>query len=163
MGHTRLQGKAAEVRALAPAICALWRQGMSAGDVYHVAICQALTASCRMDEILSTHKEHYRLPDDVAREFAQQGFKYVQQHMVVHNYQGDRLFNITFKHHVLVHCVIRAQSISPRVSWCYMGEDWMKWVRKIGAPCTRGLQMAHVHKKLIIHFLRAMEYRYENM
>ena len=73
------------------------------------------------------------------------------QELLVHNYNGDRLFNITFKAHCLAHCGIRGQTISPRLSWCYLGEDRMKLVRKI------------VHKKALIKMVRAMEYEYENL
>lgn len=44
-----------------------------------------------------------------------------------------------------------------------MGQDWMRWVRKVGAPCTRGLKMVDVHKKALTKFRRAMEYHYEKM
>ena len=150
-GYPCLKGRAMEVRELMPAISALWRQGMTAGDVYHIAICEALTASCRMDSILSSHRELAKLPPLIGIEFTCETFKYLQQQLLVHNYNGDRLFNITFKAHCLAHCGIRGQTISPRLSWCYLGEDRMKLVRKI------------VHKKALIKMVRAMEYEYEHL
>ena len=162
-GYPMLKGKAMEVRGLAPALCALWRQGMTAGDVFHVAIAEALTSCCRMDDILTTYRKRVKLPELIGRQFTAETFKYIQQQLIVHNYQGLRLFNITYKHHALAHCGIRAQQISPRVSWCYVGEDWMKLVRQIGAPCTRGMPMLQVHKTALIKFMRAIEYTYDNM
>lgn len=96
-------------------------------------------------------------------EFTMQTFKYLQQTMILHNHGGGRLFNVTYKHHCMAHCGIRGQTINPRFSWFYMGEDWMKQVRKICFPGTRGLPLLDMHKKGLVKFVRAMEYAYETL
>ena len=50
---------------------------------------------------------------------------YVQNQVAVHNWDGDRLFNLTFKHHQLLHCAERSRYVSPRVTWSFMGEHFM--------------------------------------
>ena len=162
-GYPVLKGKAMEVRGLAPALSALWRTGMHTGDIFHVASAEALTACCRMDSILTAHRDCFKLLELVGQEFTDSTSQYLQQQLIVHNYEGRRVFNITFTHHALVHCGIRAQQMSPRFGWCYCGEDWMTWVRKIGAPCTRGMPLLNVHRKAVIKMLRAMGYGYDKL
>ena len=144
-----------EVCDLGPALCALWRHGMTVGDIYHTAIAEALTASCRMDEILSSHKDSVKLPYLVGIEFTQQTFKYLQQQLIVHNYQGNKLFNITFKHHALAHCGIRGQAMNPRLSWCYTA---------IGLDEVRSEDWGPLHPRhALTEFVRAMEYSYDTL
>ena len=51
---------------------------------------------------------------------------------------GDakRLFNVTIKAHYVIHCVLDAEHINPRLTWCYAGEDMMFRVRRLLATCT---------------------------
>ena len=136
---------------------------MTDGDIFHIPICEALNASCRMDSILSTYKGCIKLPTDMGIEFTMQTFQYLQQTMILHNHGGDKLFNVTYKHHCMAHCCIRGQTINPRLSWCYMGEDHMKQVRKICSPCTRGVPLLDMHKKGLVKMVRATDYSYENL
>lgn len=136
-GYPKLKGKAAEVRDLGPPLLALWRVGMLATDVFHVAILSALEASCRMDAILRHNKACYCLPEGASQEFMEQARVYVQNQANVHNHGGDRLFNLTLKHHQILHCAHNAKYINPRLTWCFMGEDFMKLTKKVAVPTQK--------------------------
>ena len=156
-GYPKLKGKAAEVRDLGPPLLALWREGMLAHDVKHIAILSALEASCRMDAILRHNKACYCLPEGAAQEFMEQACVYVQNQIIVHNHGGDRLFNLTFKHHQVLHCAHNAKYINPRLTWCFMGEDFMKLTKKVAGPSTKGTKHKDVHKKVLRRLLRVMD------
>ena len=147
-----MKGKAAEVRDLAPALLFVWREGMSEGDPMHIAILCALGASCRMEETLRLNKGS-KLPPDLAVEFLEQAKVYVQNQVVVHNWNGDRLFNYTFKHHQLLHCADRAKYIHPRPTWCFIGEDYMKHTKKLAIPCAKGTRHMLVQRKILKRML----------
>ena len=90
--------------------------------------CQKIAPPCcRMEAILRIHRG-CKLPA-AADEFLEQAFVYVQNQIAVHNWNGDRLF-ITLKHHQLLHCAERSTFVSPRVTWCFMGEHFMKRNKK---------------------------------
>ena len=119
-GYPKLKGKAAEVRDLGPALLAAWKFGMTEGDVFHLALLGALEASCRMDEILRQNKHLFCLPPAAAQEFMEQARVYIQQQVVIHNYNGDRLFNLTFKHSCSTAC---DEFFLVRRSRCQYGMD----------------------------------------
>ena len=115
-----------------------------------------LEANCKMERLLRLNKG-YKLPPDVAADLLKQSFVYVQNQAVVHNWNGDRVFNLAFKHHQLLHCAVRSKEINPRHTWCFMGEDYMRIVKRCGLPCTKGTPHFDVHRKLLSRLLRVKD------
>ena len=73
------------------------------------------------------------------------------------NYKGVKIFNVTFKHHWLLHAGHRAMFQNPRMGWCFQGEDLMLKVRTMTHPCTFGTKSEKVHKKLLGRMIRSLE------
>ena len=103
------------------------------------------------------YKSDFKFPDHIAVEFRNLCLAHVRQQQALYQFDGRRLFNITFKHHWLVHAGHRATYQNPRMGWCFMGEDLMLKVRMMTHPCTFGTKGEVVHKKLLSRMIRELE------
>ena len=50
-----------------------------------------------------------------------------------------------------------ARCLSPRASWCYMGEDFMGKCRLLALSSARGNSMWMVNKKMMLRYLKALD------
>ena len=82
---------------------------------------------------------------------------HVRQQQALKDLAGRRTFNVTFKHHWLIHAGHRAMFQNPRMGWCFQGEDLMLKVRTMTHPCTFGTKGEVVHKKLLSRMIRELE------
>ena len=71
--------------------------------------------------------------------------------------ENDRLFNVTYKHHALLHLALGSEYESPRLGWCWMGEDYMRLTRVLISSCMKGTRLEDVNRKSAKKFLRAMD------
>ena len=139
-----LKGRSIEIRDLGPVLLEAFRYFMmfSCDEVQPLQKQQieaALKYSVQMDSILDEHRRAIRLPAPAYQSFRDAGFNYMLlfnalgTHYAEH---GKKLFNVTIKAHYVIHCVLDAEHLNPRLSWCYAGEDMMFRVRRLLATCT---------------------------
>ena len=156
-GYPCLKGKAHAIKELGLILRDLFDDWHDSSDPYQVAILHALNSSARLEQILLEYKSDFKFPAPIAAEFKKLCLLHVRQQQALYQFGGHRVFNITFKHHWLVHAGHRALYQNPRMGWCFMGEDLMLKVRTVTHPCTFGTKGEVVHKKLLRRMIRDLE------
>ena len=77
----------------------------------------------------------------------------LQQRLREHFADDDRpLLAVTGKSHLVVHSMISAAFMHPRLSWCYRGEDFMRVWQRLGQNSTRGKTAIQAMKAMSEHF-----------
>ena len=114
-----------------------------------VRVMLALRCSRDLDAILDDHLEHVRLPEPVAADLLDKTLLFCQLTSELTDVRGHRLFNVTQKFHILIHCAMRAADMNPRLGWCWLGEDYMCRMRMLIGSCTRGVKPEDVGKKIV--------------
>ena len=67
--------------------------------------------------------------------------------------QGVFLFNFVPKNHYLFHLADCAEHMSPRLAWCYQGEDLMNKVKVLAQGSFRGTPPKSLGNKVIAKYL----------
>ena len=98
-----------------------------------------LDASCRLEDMLDEYRDATVFPPAAGLEFLNTAITYCQAQSRLSNWGGEMVFNITMKHHYLVHAASRATFLNPRRVWCFMGEDYMSHVRTLAGSCIKGV------------------------
>ena len=123
---------------------------MDATFKVHRLVRLALKASADIEDILDQNPTEYRLDDDEARNFENACFRYAQcvASLGAHFHpMGIWLFHFTIKQHMLLHCGMMCREVSPRLAWCYSGEDLMAKVKGlVQASCHGSTPQRMVHK-----------------
>ena len=156
-GLPDLMGRATEIKHLCKALLVLWDRGRTIGDRLHDLIYTALEASSKLDEILDSHRGEYNLPREASQEFIKYALQYCQACNALYNWDDDKLFNVTYKHHALLHLAFGSEYESPRLGWCWMGEDFMRVTRVLISSCMNGTRLEDVNRKSPKKILRAMD------
>ena len=153
----QLKGRASEIKHLAPGLLSVWETHCSqdpADEVYivHQQIALMIKWFIRLDVILDQHppQDFPKLPDPEAAEFSQKCFevlsiiKYVNGYFAANPVQipgsavSKPLFNVTIKCHCLTHIAHMASFINPRLSICYSGEDFMRYIKQVVQKTVMG-------------------------
>ena len=137
----KLKGKAAQIKALVPALSHVWELYMDAELVEHCAILDGLDSSALMDVVLDNHPDVDVLPQDALDEFVNASWNYAScQNAVAAHYNrlGFSIFDVAIKTHWTLHCAMEAPFLNPRRSWNYIGEDFMFKCRELHAACCKG-------------------------
>lgn len=162
-GYVKLRGKAAEVKDLGPALLALWTSKMNAHIEIHKCIKMMLKLNVQMETILKDYKGSYTLPEHVAMQFKAAAFGMAQfttkaaEHFLGSNF---KLFDVTSKLHMVMHVAILSHYVSPRLTWCFMGEDMMKHYASLAASCVKGNSGPMASRKAIVKLRLAMHLRF---
>ena len=152
-----LKGRAAQVRHFAPALLYAFEHLMDPTSQAQRQIRLGLIASIEMDTILDEAKEVFRLPNAVAERFIESTFQYLSLITALRNhFQGILIFHVTIKAHYLVHIAFMTLYISPRLGWCYSGEDFIGKVKASIAACHRGTPPRMVINRAIARYARGM-------
>ena len=154
----KLHAKAAETKALLkPVSAALLHfedQDPSQREVLH-AIVKVLDDSHSIDELVAGMNEPRVLP--------QQGREL--EHLVTSLNVGTTklchffhkkqlmLFNFVPKNHYLFHLAQLGRHMSPKLAWCYSGEDLMHKVKVLAQGSFRGTRAKHLGNKVIAKYL----------
>ena len=146
-GCPKLRGRAAEIKGLVPVMVRLWEQCMNPDDALHTLVFSGLAASAKMDEILDNHRHDWILPGDSHDEFFRMVIQYCQSVQALHRWGGNLWFNATFKLHTLFHLGERSRWQSPRLSWCFIGEDYMKIARRMIHASSFGTKLEFQNNK----------------
>ena len=78
-----------------------------------------LKLNVRLESILTEHPDEFALPGTAASEFQEAAFAMAQLQTAIATHfmeQGQQLYDITSKTHMVLHCAILSKHISPRVS-----------------------------------------------
>ena len=74
----------------------------------------------------------------------------------VFHQQGLFLFNYVPKNHYLFHLAMLGKHMSPKLAWCYQGEDLMNKVKTLAQGSFRGTPSKHLGNKVIEKYLVAL-------
>ena len=116
----------------------------------------------KIEALLDFHSDSVALPSEAAKKCVQHAFVMTQLQSEISGYFADDedcdevLFNLTGKNHMVLHSVMLSSFLHPWMVWCFMGEDFMRKVQKIGESCVRGLQATAVSKKMLSHYRLGM-------
>ena len=152
-GVIKMRGKASELKGLCLPLLKLWKAHMNASLDVHKKIKLMLQFNCQMETILDTYADCFKLPEDTANQFLKCGFVMYQLQTDLRNhFEMDedctkKLFSVTAKAHMVMHSCLLAGNISPRVLWCFMGEDFMRKVQRLAESCVRGVRNTNVYNK----------------
>ena len=161
----QLKGRAAEVKALGPALLHVWGELMDQSNVQHKQIRLGLKCSVRMDNIISEHPTDICLPPEAADDFerAAWGFLGCLTALAKHyNALGLKVFDVTVKAHYLAHCALKSRDLSPRLGWCYCGEDFMGKMKKVAQASMRGVKMSKVGHKVLFKYCWGLHFLLDN-
>ena len=73
--------------------------------------------------------------------------------------EGKPFANYTIKNHYLLHIGLNASKsgISPRLAFCFQGEDFMSLVKSLSVASSRGLSSAKLIDKVVEKYLRGLD------
>ena len=159
----KLHAKASEVRAVLPAMEAYFRdlvqQEAHVRDVDLLAMAQLLTTSVQMERTLEAHRG-FKVNKAKALEFQELVHQHNKQTTILckrlHD-RGEMYFNFLIKHHMLYHIADLGLHMSPKLGWCFKGEDMMLKVKDMAIGSFRGLEPAKLGNKVAEKYLVALD------
>ena len=134
---------------------------MRRGDDKHEAILLGLEMSWQMDEILNDHPTAFTLPPGAYEKFKACGLVFLSQFNFLaqsYNTDGDMVFNVTVKCHMLCHIILRSHELNPRRVWCFSGERFMAIIRKLTQSCVRGTSSPDVAYKMMTKYRHGLDF-----
>jgi hypothetical protein len=166
-GGPKLRGKAGEVKGLGPAMLALWESKMNAMLETHKQIRLMLLLNVKMESLLELHHDEFKLPESASKQFIQYGFGMAQcQTVLAQHYEneevGKTLFASTAKIHMVLHAALTSGALNPALVWCFVGEDFMRKVQKLGESCVRGVTPPQALNKMVSHYRLAMHLQFSS-
>ena len=162
----KLRGNAIQVRNLMRPLADIWSHYMDPASDAHKQIALLLKSSIRLEEMLDVHKHLYVFPPAIAHEFQQTTERYLVLACAInHHYHvvnARLLFTIIPKFHMLWHAAYNSRYISPRMTWCYKGEDQMQHCRRMAARLVASIPAWRVGEKLLYRWMRGFTFRFMN-
>ena len=73
------------------------------------------------------------------------------------------LWQVTSKLHWLCHAALAASWISPRLTWCFKGEDFMRCSQILAASCLAGNTLPGSINKMFQHYRVGMHRQWSKM
>ena len=157
-----LKGQAAEIKALGKPLLEIWEMKMSMTNQHHRLVRLALQACVQLDVTLDANKGHYRLIGEAEATFRRSCWSYIACVSALGNYfhrtRGEWLFHFTMKYHYIAHLGQTCSETSPRVGWCYAGEDLMQKVKMLVQSCSRGTPTQLLPNKVLERYVIALSY-----
>lgn len=161
-GVIKMRGKAAELKGLGAPLLFLWEKYMNPGLDVHRKVRLLLKLNCKMEAIVDTYSDCFKLPAEIAAEFLDACWvmyeleKELHQHFLDDEDCDKKLFSLTSKAHMVMHSAMLSGTISPRLIWCFMGEDFMRKIQKLAESCVRGVKGTNVSQKMTMHYRLAL-------
>ena len=154
----RLSAKAVETRDLLPALLAIldpWK-----GNALVQWWQRLLLLSTKLDELVFENPNMW-LSQEERRKLKAGVFEYNQllSQLAWHFLKVGKPFcNYTIKNHYLLHIGLSAakSGISPRVAFCFQGEDFMSLIKSLTVASGRGVSSAKLIDKVIAKYLRGL-------
>ena len=159
----KLHAKAAETKTLLEPLSAFLKDHLDkgriqAGDVV-TAMAKLVDWSHAID-ILVDSMEGYAVEDWKAKQLESLIYHYnVGLTKLCHFFhaQGRFLFNFVPKNHYLFHLGQRGRFMSPKLAWCYQGEDLMNQVKGLAQGSYQGTLPRKLGSKVMTKYLVALE------
>ena len=164
-GYAKLRGKAGEIRHLGRALRVVFEKFYNPAIEVHREILLMLRFNNAMERILEENRFEYSLPPAAAQEFRQacDGMLLLQAKIARHFAEsGCQLFDLTTKCHLLQHLGLLGGAISPRVTWCFSGEDFMQKSQCLAQACARGTPGHLVMPKMAGKYRVALQLQFTN-
>ena len=156
-----LKGRAAEIRNFGPPLLAAWEKYMNPRNQQHRQIRLALIASVELERILDRNADRFVLAGDEAALFRKHCFDLaalISGIGHVYHSRGVFLFHFTVKTHYLMHFGLSCTELSPRVGWCYSGEDMMGRVKVLVQASCRGTSPQKLMPKMLQKYSIGLSY-----
>ena len=160
--YPKLRGKAAEIKHLCYALHHVWKKFMNPNLEIHKKIELYLRLNAETEDILSEHRQELALPLEAATRF-ENSFTAMMLLLssIAEHFLTDRLFNLTQKAHFLQHCSILAKFISPRLTWCFQGEDMQKRMSGLAKACVTGQRPGQTIGKMMARYALALHLEFQ--
>ena len=156
-----LKGKAGEIKKFGKVLLHLWEMHMDHSRT-HKEIRLVLRLTVRMNDIIDRNAGRFTLPAADANDFKKTTEQYCMLYSkIAKDYarQGMYLFPLTIKFHYMLHIAARSKFINPRLTWCFMGEDFMNHVRTLTAACVVGTGKELVSRKIVFRVSKALHHQ----
>ena len=156
-----LKGKAGEIKALGRPLLKAWELKMSRGNKQHRLVRLALQSSVDLEVILDRSAGLPCLIGDDKENFTKACWDLGACLTALGSHYhglGEWLFHFTMKMHYIIHQGLDCGEVSPRLGWCYQGEDMMQKVKSLVASCSRGTPTHLVPAKVMTKYVIALSY-----
>ena len=160
-GFPTLKGRGGELRDFGPVLREVWRHGMQSGVAWQQTVLDTLEASCTIDELLHIHRDEFAFEGSTYESFFTATSTYCQSMQSLYRQGGRQVFNCTIKLHAVWHIGYNSKWENPRLSWCWMGEDFMNVCRTLLFSGSKGVKLDKVHHKALMKLTRAMEWQFK--
>ena len=139
----RQEGKAIEIRSFCHVLVHLWAKFHNPNLQIHRQILLLLKLSGQIDAVLEEYEGEYALPAPAALKFKKLVFNMGYLVILLENHFKNEegvphLFTATSKLHGVAHAALWAEFVSPRLVWCFTGEDYMHHVQSLAQSCIAG-------------------------
>jgi hypothetical protein len=155
----KLKGKAAEVKALVPAVLFVWRKYMRRENDIHRFVELGLQMSAKIDQIIDETRRLFALQGEDLQRYRTAVFSFLVMQNVLagyYNNHGLKLFNITIKSHYLAHSAVQAAWLHPVKGWCFTGEDLMQKLKNVANYSVHGIKPGNLGVTLLEKYCTGM-------
>ena len=157
----KLSAKAVETRDLLPALATILGPWVDNNPI--VAWFQRLLVlSTKLDELVFGNPDFW-LSASEKKNLKEGIFEYNQvlTKLAWHFHaQGKPFCNYTIKNHYLCHLGLIAADtgISPRLAFCYQGEDFMSLIKNLAGASSRGMASSKLMNKVMAKYIRGLDF-----
>ena len=160
--YPKLRGKAAEVKHLAGALEHCWKKIYNPNLQVNRQIALYLKLNLELEDLLTVNRDELALPPDDAAKFEQTcTAMLLLLTQIAEHFIADRFFNITQKAHFLQHISLLSRFLSPRLTWCFMGEDMQKRMSGLAKSCVNGQRPGQTIGKMFNRYRLALQLQFE--
>ena len=157
----KLSAKALEVRGLVPVVRDILKNWVVVDKPEVAWYAKLLDLSCQMDEVVFGCKELV-LPPAARLTLRDAIFGFNQVLTVLARsflVRGMAYANFTVKNHFLCHLGVDAakSGISPRLGFCFQGEDYVQVLKNLCQSSQRGVAPAKLANKVLEKYLRGLD------
>jgi hypothetical protein len=140
----------------------VWTKHMDPENNLHQSIALALSYSARAEDILDENHTVCAMPEEASHELQLVLLNFLCLFQSLHRSYLEMapavlLFSVTVKAHMLAHLAFACKHMNPVFGWCYMGEDFMRLMRKLTGACCKGNTPVQATRKLTVRWVRACD------
>ena len=151
--YPKLRGKAAEVKWLAAPLLYIWEKYFNKNLQSHRQVHAYLQLNLELERTLQEYREHMAFPQEVADRFEHTcSAMLLVASGLAEFFLEEKLFNLTQKAHFMQHISMLARYVSPRLTWCFSGEDMQRRISHLCKACVNGQQPSQSVLKLIARY-----------
>ena len=157
----RLHAKAGEVKTMLPAVSAFFQNLVSDnhGNEDLKLMSEVLSLSARIDINLD-QQIGFMVNQEIAEEFKELIHSHNKKTAILcHRFHSRALafFNFIPKHHYLFHIADLSLHLSPKLGWCWKGEDMMYKVKMMAQASCRAIAPTKLGNKVVEKYLISLD------